>query len=503
MDELFDNVCSFCDGGGELLCCDGWCLRSFHPTKEAGIATGCESLGFLSDAQALSGFQCQNCRDQRYQCFVCGLLGSSDASSGAEVFPCISATCGHFYHPACVAKLIHSEDTTKVADLQNQIAKGESFTCPAHICSLCKKVEDKTIHELQSICRRCPKAYHRKCIPKGITFQRPGVSPTRAWEGLQKNRALMYCMKHKFDPELKIPKWNHILFSDTQRSEDTKRERLLSRRMEDSKRDVIGSSTRTLPQNSGSNMPKQVNLLSKRAVKSTLPKAHCSSMDAKRHLSGSSDPVEQPLKGNIKPLNNQIGEIGKTRINNPEMICASSSWSNKAATEGRIAALKKMSDASFNEKKFRSKISAVSTHSSNPTKMLDKTIPHERVEASVKAVRAALQKLEEEVTLEQAKAVCEPQILNQIMIWKRKLGVCLAPFLHSMPDTSNGRHFTKFENLQEPRREANVKCNSGAPTISKHITGRKRRTKRINKVFNRNCKMHPEVLELIKLRIAR
>lgn len=45
-DELFDSVCAFCDNGGDLLCCDGRCMRSFHATVEAGEDSSCESLGF-------------------------------------------------------------------------------------------------------------------------------------------------------------------------------------------------------------------------------------------------------------------------------------------------------------------------------------------------------------------------------------------------------------------------------------------------------------------------
>ena len=45
-DELFDSVCAFCDNGGELLCCEGRCMRSFHATVEAGEESACESLGF-------------------------------------------------------------------------------------------------------------------------------------------------------------------------------------------------------------------------------------------------------------------------------------------------------------------------------------------------------------------------------------------------------------------------------------------------------------------------
>jgi hypothetical protein len=45
-DEPGDSLCIFCDDGGYLLCCDGPCMRSFHPRRKDGIATQCKTLGF-------------------------------------------------------------------------------------------------------------------------------------------------------------------------------------------------------------------------------------------------------------------------------------------------------------------------------------------------------------------------------------------------------------------------------------------------------------------------
>ncbi|KAK3005376.1 hypothetical protein RJ639_017287 [Escallonia herrerae] len=92
-DMLFDYVCALCDNGGQLLCCEGRCIRSFHATLDAGAESFCESLGF-TDAQveAIPSFVCKNCQYQQHQCFTCGMLGSSDKSSGAEVlilFDCL------------------------------------------------------------------------------------------------------------------------------------------------------------------------------------------------------------------------------------------------------------------------------------------------------------------------------------------------------------------------------------------------------------------------------
>jgi hypothetical protein len=84
-----------------------------------------------------------------------------------QVFKCASATCGFFYHPQCVTKLLHRVVDDVSPELARNIARGESFTCPAHYCCICKEMENKKEHELHfAVCRRCPKSYHRKCLPR-------------------------------------------------------------------------------------------------------------------------------------------------------------------------------------------------------------------------------------------------------------------------------------------------------------------------------------------------
>ncbi|KAJ0926246.1 putative P-type ATPase, A domain superfamily, Zinc finger, RING/FYVE/PHD-type [Helianthus annuus] len=45
-DDHFDSVCSICDNGGKLTCCEGRCFRSFHATLDSEEAqeSNCESL---------------------------------------------------------------------------------------------------------------------------------------------------------------------------------------------------------------------------------------------------------------------------------------------------------------------------------------------------------------------------------------------------------------------------------------------------------------------------
>lgn len=66
-----------------------------------------------------------------------------------------------------MSKLLHREDETAAEELEKKIAAGGSFTCPIHKCSVCKQGENKKDPQLQfAVCRRCPKSYHRKCLPR-------------------------------------------------------------------------------------------------------------------------------------------------------------------------------------------------------------------------------------------------------------------------------------------------------------------------------------------------
>ncbi|XP_076899933.1 protein ENHANCED DOWNY MILDEW 2-like [Bidens hawaiensis] len=177
-----------------LSLCEGPCRRSFHPTLKAGAHANCESLGFPNEA--ITTYVCDNCKYQKHQCFGCGKLGSSDKSSSPEVFRCLHPTCGNFYHPECVANLICPYYEPYASQLKGQIAAGISFSCPIHKCHQCGQREDKDVHEMQfAVCRRCPKSYHRRCLPETIAFKNSddGTILQRAWDDLLPKRILMYC----------------------------------------------------------------------------------------------------------------------------------------------------------------------------------------------------------------------------------------------------------------------------------------------------------------------
>ncbi|XP_076929948.1 protein ENHANCED DOWNY MILDEW 2-like [Bidens hawaiensis] len=323
-DEIFDSLCTFCDNGGDVLPCEGPCMRSFHPTVDAGFDTSCESLGLLNAAQfkVYMNLYGTASKHQKHQCFACGSLGSFDKSSSAEIFPCVSATCGHFYHPGCAAYLLYPNDETLSSQLTGQIAAGISFTCPIHKCKQCGQGEDKDVHESQfAVCRRCPTSYHRRCLPKMIAFKASddGTILQRAWDDLLPKRILMYCVNHKIIPNIGTPKRYHVLFPSK---------------------------------------------------------------------------VDAEMKAKILKLTEDVSSSfdREEYINEMRRRCT-----------GEIYGA--------------------------PQHGLVKTITMGEVESSVKAVEAALKKLEIGGSIEDAKAICEPSVLHQLARWKKELGVNLAPFM--------------------------------------------------------------------------
>ncbi|KAF0899360.1 hypothetical protein E2562_018246, partial [Oryza meyeriana var. granulata] len=168
-DDDTDMICAICDDGGKLLSCEGRCKRSFHPRVKHGRKSNCRTLRFTSAELKLkeSGtFLCENCEHNEHQCFKCGELEPS-YDPNAKVFQCNKESCGHFYHPKCIAVLLEPEDTDGACKLAERISDGMSFTCPVHWCFKCGKMEDRTQTELQfAVCRRCPRSYHTECLPR-------------------------------------------------------------------------------------------------------------------------------------------------------------------------------------------------------------------------------------------------------------------------------------------------------------------------------------------------
>ncbi|XP_028107261.1 protein ENHANCED DOWNY MILDEW 2-like [Camellia sinensis] len=115
----------------------------------------------------------------------------------------------------------------------------------------------------------------------------------------------------------------------------------------------------------------------------------------------------------------------------------------------RILALMKDATSSITLEEITKKHKVPVTHAYSSKNVVDKAITLGKVEGSVEALRAALQKLEQGCSIEDATAVFQPVLLHQMVRWKNKLKVYLAPFLYGMRYTSFGRHFTKVDKLKE------------------------------------------------------
>ncbi|CAL5395059.1 unnamed protein product [Camellia sinensis] len=145
---------------------------------------------------------------------VVAQYNASQLITQREVFPCVSATCGRFYHPHCVAKLLHHGSAAEAEELQKKIAAGESFTCPIHKCSVCKLGENKMDPDLQFA------VSVDACFTliKKIAFEDDedqGIVQ-RAWE------------EHLIDDELCTPDRNHIKFPDDGQQKKKQASRQLS-----------------------------------------------------------------------------------------------------------------------------------------------------------------------------------------------------------------------------------------------------------------------------------
>ncbi|XP_073099034.1 protein ENHANCED DOWNY MILDEW 2 isoform X2 [Elaeis guineensis] len=446
----FDSVCAICDNGGEILCCEGKCLRSFHATRDAGIDTDCRSLGYTrAQVEAMQIFLCKNCRYKQHQCFACGKLGSSDEKAGAKVFRCVSATCGRFYHPKCVARLLFPKNQAESTEFQRKVASGESFTCPIHKCIVCKQAENKEVLELQfALCRRCPKSYHRKCLPRKISFEgseEKGIM-LRAWDDLLPNRILIYCLKHEIDKDLGTPIRDHIIFPEVIEKrksvdESTKFKILLK------KRKLSDDLPEKLP---SENSIKLFEKLS--CAEDSYAAGKAGRTDAKQVV-GYKKKVDIFRESTELDSSRVLKVKGKAPVSDIFPILTGEKFrSSFPAIDGvmkrKLVALMTEVSSTLALEDVVKKHSTPSTHSYS-ARHIDKSITLGKVEGSVVAIRTALQKLKDGVSIEDAKAVCEPDVVSQIIKWRNHLGVYLAPFLHGMRYTSFGRHFTKVEKLKE------------------------------------------------------
>ncbi|AQK58247.1 Protein ENHANCED DOWNY MILDEW 2 [Zea mays] len=118
-------------------------------------------------------------------------------------------------------------------------------------------------------------------------------------------------------------------------------------------------------------------------------------------------------------------------------------------TEMRMYEFAQKASAGITMDDVKKKLVVPSTYAPNLQNADNITL--ENVEIYVEAVKGALHMLENGASIADAKSVCPPNVLFQLVKWKlkmNKLSVVLAPFLHGMRYTSYGRHFTKLDKLQ-------------------------------------------------------
>ncbi|KAL3035953.1 hypothetical protein AAZX31_02G278600 [Glycine max] len=453
------DVCALCDNGGNVTCCDGVCMRSFHATVEAGRENSCVSLGFTQkEVDEIQSFYCKNCEYYQHQCFACGKLGSSDKVKGAEVIKCVSATCDRFYHPHCVAKLLPQLAKHVAEDLERNIADRVPFICPLHYCCVCKELENKVDPELQfAVCRRCPKSYHRKCLPREIAPSNRGNKNIiqRAWEGLlPNNRILIYCLNHKIDRELGTPVRDHIKFPNMEptvqkinttieQKEPATKERVILKKKNV---DLDNSSGKSIAKGSkltgklsshkvGSKKTKKIisgsNISRKPKSKET---SRCltenkRSISKKSEMSDSEQNYNQPTIGEIYALqkeglkrikhDNKVNNV----ITNPLSVKPIESLSVElppldADSEKSLLTLFKEARSSITLESVLEKHTFASTHTHPLRNVVEKTITMGKLEYSVNAVQTALRKLESGCSIQDVKAFCDPDDLKQLFKWK-------------------------------------------------------------------------------------
>ncbi|KAF0895444.1 hypothetical protein E2562_012452, partial [Oryza meyeriana var. granulata] len=459
-EDLFDSICSICDNGGDLLCCDGPCMRSFHAKIGTGEDSYCDTLGYSeAEVQAMKNFLCKNCEHKQHQCFFCGALEPSDLPT-AKVFLCNNATCGHFYHSKCVARQLHSKNKNEASELEMKIAGGLSFTCPIHWCFRCKGLEDRTQEELQfAVCRRCPKSYHRKCLPREIAFEDSENEDiiTRAWE-LSK-RILIYCLDHEIDTDIETPTRDHIKFPRISNIE--KPERLLKKSI----KEVVNKKKRTFSESVPDHLSTE---------RGKLPDMVCiQESDQARKISARSSSeqfIVKPEKKKAKFLKDRARpepcmiKDAATSSTKPAkkqeklLVTMPSSTSRKipqssfptvdSETEKRVIALVEREAPCLTIKDISRKCMMPSTHAYSG-RQVDRIIATGKLERSVQAVGAALKMLENGGNVNDAKAVCEPEVLKLLTKWHSKLRVYISPFIYGTRYSSFGRHFTKVEKLVE------------------------------------------------------
>ncbi|ONM27795.1 uncharacterized protein [Zea mays] len=329
-DDVTDQICALCDDGGHLLSCDGPCKRSFHPTKKDGRESKCESLHYTSaEVKRIGTYLCANCKNKQHQCFRCGELEPSHGPN-AKVFQCNQASCGYFYHPKCIAQLLDPNATD--GELERRIMSGMSFPCPIHWCFKCGHMENKAQRALQlAVCRRCPRAYHRECLPRDLSFgTKDKDGNQRAWK--LSDTIFIYCLDHEIDKDTGTTSRNHIKFPATPEYTKTKglgnsKGRMTGKRRKNKRRKNTDQSTKPtdLPNRlCGAESEQADNVGAKSTLPQIVVEPHC----AAKHLKGDPQIAKQGVAARQNGAETMKGHENQFGIS----FCVASTETEKRVT---------------------------------------------------------------------------------------------------------------------------------------------------------------------------
>ncbi len=163
-ESVYADFCCLCEDGGELIVCDGPCLRTFHPQ--------CLGLDSVPEGDT---WECSDCLEKKHLCLICGKVGNDTPANRFpiagenDVFLCSMHSCGRYYHKKCLESRPAGEvlfygqsmDEAQSSSSSSSLAKTK-FRCPQHFCHVCHN----EVGSMLLKCNRCANAVHMCCVDK-------------------------------------------------------------------------------------------------------------------------------------------------------------------------------------------------------------------------------------------------------------------------------------------------------------------------------------------------
>ncbi|KAA8498254.1 Histone-lysine N-methyltransferase, H3 lysine-36 and H4 lysine-20 specific [Porphyridium purpureum] len=146
--DLYEDVCSKCLNGGNVLLCEGDCFRCWH--------LECLSENDRPSDPESDPLKCHECREKTWKCAFC-----HHPQREQGLVACSAEYCGKRYHRECVTNLALTKSHPDGSD-------GGSIVCPRHFCGMCTGEIDLRRQFSFTRCLKCPVAYHRACMPPGL-----------------------------------------------------------------------------------------------------------------------------------------------------------------------------------------------------------------------------------------------------------------------------------------------------------------------------------------------